>query len=117
MKKNQKGQALIEFVIILPVIIMIVFSFIDLGRIILENNRLEGLTTIVINKYEETNDYNQVLNYIESLGYENVDLSIKTGNSLLTIEMEKKIDLVTPGLDSILENPYNVKVERVVSYE
>ena len=39
MKINRKGQALIEFVLILPVLIMLIFGFIDLGRIILENNR------------------------------------------------------------------------------
>ena len=117
MKKNQKGQALIEFVIVLPVLIMLIFSFVDLGRIVLENNRLESLTSIVINKYEESNDYNAVLNYIESLGYENVNLAIKTGDGFLTIEINKSIDLVTPGLNSILGDPYNISVERVVNYE
>ena len=53
MKMNCKGQALIEFVIILPVLIMLIFGFIDLGRIILENNKLENLTTNVINRYEK----------------------------------------------------------------
>ena len=54
MRMNRKGQALIEFIIILPVLIMLIFSFIDLGRIILENNRLEAVTTEVVVKYKET---------------------------------------------------------------
>lgn len=117
MKLNQKGQALIEFVILLPVVIMLIFSFIDLGRIILENNRLEGLTTIVISKYNETKTYSDVEDYIKSLGYDNVYLSIKSNSDLLTIEVSKNIDIITPGLNSIIGDPYTVSVERTVNYE
>lgn len=117
MKSNRKGQALIEFVIILPVLIMLIFGFIDLGRIILENNRLENLTTSVINCYENTKDYDEVLNYIEELGYDNVELSIKKEESIMKVKLEKEVDLITPGMDSILGDPYKVKVERIVDYE
>ena len=117
MIKNNKGQALIEFVIILPVLIMLIFSFIDLGRIILENNRLENLTTNVINHYAKNKDYNDVKNYIKSLGYDDIELSIKQENSIMKIKLEKDVDLITPGIDSLLGNPYNVKVERIVDYE
>jgi deoxyhypusine synthase len=117
MIRNNKGQALIEFVIILPVLIMLIFSFIDLGRIILENNRLENLTTNVINRYAKNKDYNDVKNYIKSLGYDDIELSIKQEKSIIKIKLEKEVDLITPGIDSILGNPYNVKVERIVDYE
>jgi len=117
MKKNQKGQALIEFVIILPVIIFLIFSFIDLGRIVLENNRLESLTTIVINKYNETKEYEQVLSYLETIGYENVDISIKKSNNLMTVELTRDVNILTPGLNKILGEQYSVTVERTVNYE
>ena len=116
MKNKQSGQALIEFVIILPVIILLIFSFIDLGRIVLENNRLENLTTIVIDKYKETNDYEETKKYINSLE-DNINLDISISDNLLTISLSKDISLVTPGLNNILDNPYLVKSERVVNYE
>lgn len=116
MKNKQSGQALIEFVIILPVIILLIFSFIDLGRIVLENNRLENLTTIVIDKYKETNDYEETKKYINSLE-NNINLDISISDNLLTISLSKDINLVTPGLNNILDNPYIVKSERVVNYE
>ncbi len=116
MKNKQSGQALIEFVIILPVIILLIFSFIDLGRIVLENNRLENLTTVVIDKYKETNDYEETKKYINSLE-NNINLDISISDNLLTISLSKDIDLVTPGLNNILDNPYIVKSERVVNYE
>lgn len=117
MRMNRKGQALIEFIIILPVLIMLIFSFIDLGRIILENNRLESLTTSVVVKYGETKNYNEVLDYIKSMGYEDVDLAIKTSDGIVTIKLNKKVELVTPGLNNILGDPYRVTVERVIGYE
>ncbi len=117
MKNKQSGQALIEFVMILPVLIMLIFSFVDLGRIILENNRLESLTTIVINKYSETQDYSQLKDYIVDLGYDDVDLSLVQKNNTLTVGVTKKVSLVTPGLDKIIGDPYHVKIERVVNYE
>ena len=117
MIRNRKGQALIEFVIILPVIIILIFSFIDFGRIILENNRLENLSTNVINRYEQTGNYEEVLQYIKKMGYENVKLSIKKETNILTIKLEKNIDIITPGLDIFLKDPYMVKVERIISYE
>lgn len=117
MKLKRSGQALVEFIIILPVLIMLIFSFIDLGRIILENSRLEMVTTEVIAKYNETKNYNDTLNYIKSLGYNDIDLSIKTSDDLLTIKLEKEIEFVTPGLDKILGDPYHILVERVVGYE
>lgn len=117
MRMNRKGQALIEFIIILPVLIMLIFSFIDLGRIILENNRLEAVTTEVVVKYKETKNYSEVSEYIKSMGYKDIDLSIKTNDEIVTIKLNKELKLVTPGLDSILGNPYSVSVERVVGYE
>ena len=41
--KNNKGQALVEFVIILPVMLLLIFSIIDFGIVIYEKNNLENV--------------------------------------------------------------------------
>ncbi len=43
--KSSKGQALIEFVIILPVFLMLIFAIIDFGRVIYEKNMLENVVS------------------------------------------------------------------------
>ena len=115
--KNNKGQALIEFVIILPVVIFLLFSFIDLGRILLESNRLENITPIVIDKYKENNEYDDISNYLDSIGYKNINVTVTTKDNIVTFEVKKDINIITPGLRSILNNPYTVKVERTVNNE
>ena len=39
---NRKGQALVEFVLILPIFIMILFSIVDFGMIFNKKNELEN---------------------------------------------------------------------------
>ncbi len=115
--KNNKGQALIEFVLLLPIIILLFFSFLDLGRIILENNKLEGVTNIVINKYKEDNDYDDIENYLTSIGYKNIDIDIYSRDNFTTIILTKNIDLITPGINKIIGNPYTIKIERTINNE
>ncbi len=117
MNNKQSGQALIEFVIILPVLILLIFSFVDLGRIILENNRLETITTLVVNKYRETTDKDDIISYVQSSGYKNIDIDIVTEDRLLKVTVTKDIDIMTPVLNNILGDPYEISVERVVNYE
>lgn len=117
MENKQSGQALIEFVMILPILILLIFSMVDFGRIILENNRLENLTNVVIDKYKETKDKDQVEDYLRSLGYNNIDLNISQENGKLTIKITRSIDIVTPGLGTIFGDPYQASVKRVVNYE
>ena len=35
----------------------------------------------------------------------------------MKVKLEKEVNLITPGLDSILGDPFNVKTERIVDYE
>ena len=115
--KNKHGQALIEFVIILPVLILLIFSFIDLGRIVLENNRLETVASMAVDQYSQTRDKDEVLNYLAKLGYGDIDLIIDNNSEKLDIKVAREIDIITPGLNNILGNPYRISVERVVNNE
>lgn len=106
MKINKKGQALIEFILILPVLLLILFMVIDFGRIILCKNHLENTMSAVINLRENDlsiNDYLQDEEYKITYKFEN--------NKII---LETKLDLITPGLKNILKNPYTVVVERRV---
>lgn len=114
---NNKGQALIEFVLLLPIIILLFFSFIDLGRIILENNKLEGVTNLIIDEYQDNKDYDDIEKYIASIGYKNISIDVSINDNLTTIILTKNIDLITPGINKIINDPYKITVERTINNE
>ena len=58
--KDNKGQALVEFVLIVPILIFILLALIDIGNVIINKYKLEdNLSTIVElyqnNKHDEIN--------------------------------------------------------------
>ena len=110
---NKRGQALIEFVIILPVLLLIIFAFIDFGRIILCKSHLESVMNTVVTLEEEGKDITSYLKedkeYYITYKIENKEYKVITLNT--------KLELITPGLKSILKNPYTVSIERSILYE
>ncbi len=107
MKLGKSGQALIEFVLILPVLLLIIFAFIDFGRIIVCQNHLEN----VISEVAKINDRNEINQYLaKDESYKITYQEERDGNRVIILST--KLDLITPGLNNVLSNPYQVKVER-----
>ena len=55
---KNKGQALVEFVLILPVLLLLLFAFFDVSRIFIGKNHLENVMNevsklVIANKTEE----------------------------------------------------------------
>ena len=109
--KNSRGQALIEFVLVLPVLLLLVFALIDFGRIIVCKSHLEGVMNEVSNLSDE-----EIANYLRQDKEYKVSYSVKL-DEYKTITLSTKLDLITPGLKRVLSNPYTVKVERSIVYE
>ena len=107
---NNKGQALIEFVLILPVFLMILFVIIDFGMIFNAKNSLENTSNDVINLFKENNDINNLRNV-----FSDYDIKIEEVDNYYKITITDKVKLITPGANIVLDNPFEVKVERVVS--
>ncbi len=107
---NKKGQALIEFILILPVLLLIIFSLFDFGRIMLCKNHLENIMSDVVSLYEKNGN---ISNYLKSDKDYKITYQIKK-DEFSKIILETKLDLITPGLNRVLNNPYVVSVERSV---
>ena len=108
---NKRGQALVEFVIILPILLLLIFAFIDFGRIIVCKNHLEGVMNEVVNLSDE-----EITSYLKKDSDYSISYDVKIDN-YKNITLTTKLNLVTPGLKNILKNPYVVKVERSIVYE
>ena len=108
--KDKKGQALVEFVIILPLIIMLISAFVDFGKIYFTKNNLDSNLSIVIDSYNG-NNYEEVKESLNK-NIKDVELNIKSDNGYTLYELSKNVDILTPGLSNVLQSPYKVTVSR-----
>ena len=111
---NKRGQALVEFVLILPIFILLVFAFIDVGRIILCKNHLENSMTSVTMLVNEDKDINEIKSFLNKDKEYDINISINE-DEYINITLTTKLSLITPGMKKIL-NP-NIKVERSIINE
>ena len=111
---NKKGQALVEYIIILPIFLVLVLGVIDLGNILYQKTMLEGKMNDVISMYEKGNSSLEIL---EDMDLKNTTLDITEDDRTIRIHLKKEIDLITPGLNLVLDNPYQLDVSRSIPYE
>ena len=115
--KNKKGQALVEFVIILPIFIFMLLSIIDIGKIIYFRNQLVSELNEVVDLYKNQKSYDEIAEAM-NLQEEGVTLEIKNqDNEVITFFLKRDVEIITPGLNVIFDSPYTVTVERFLSYE
>ena len=103
---NRKGQALVEFVLILPVFIMILFLVVDLGTIYSRKANLENVIVDAVKNGKE-------LSWIKEI-YNDYMINISSSEDYKKITVADYVNLITPGIDLILDDPYEIMVERFV---
>jgi len=106
---NNKGQALVEFVLILPVFIMILFVIVDFGIIFNKKSTLENDSVDIIELIK--NDTN--LDEIERM-YPETFIELENNGSYLNVKITRHTNVITPGLNRILGNPHEIEVERKI---
>lgn len=109
---NRRGQALIEFVLILPISLMLLFAIIDFGLIFSEKCKLENESADIIEFIK--NDTS--INSIEEL-YPDDEIALENKEGYVSIKIEKNVKIFNFGLERIITNPYKIKVERFIPYE
>lgn len=108
---NKKGQALIEFVLILPIFLMILFVIVDFGNLLYSKNKLQNQSTDIARLIQNGENLQEV-----SKNYSNVEIEVTSyQEDYQRIILIEKIDLITPFLDRILGDPCQIKVERVIA--
>ncbi len=98
--KNNKGQALIEFTMILPVILLLIIYIIEFGKITLKKIELESNMDLIVTLYEEKkqDDINSYINQ------NNIHISYIKENELTTLILTKNIDSKLPLVNRIIGN-------------
>lgn len=107
---NKKGQALVEFIIILPVIIYIIMFITDMMLIFSYKNHLESDMNETITLYKE--------NKIDELNkITDATLTYEVKDNYVYLTLIKNYKTITPGLSKVLGKPYKIKSERVILSE
>lgn len=109
---KNRGQALVEFVLIMPIFLIILMAIIDFGNIFKTKYDLQNDLDLIVDLYKEekTDDYN---NYVWN---HNLELNIQQDNHFTTIMISKKITIKTPILSKVFPSPY-VLSESMTIYE
>ena len=109
---NNKGQALIEFVLILPIFLFLIFAVYDFGMIFNSKNSLENESSDIISLYKNGKTLEEI-----KLIYPNNKVAITNDGDYYEIKVEKTVKLITPGFNRIFGEPYLISVERYIPYE
>jgi len=106
---NKRGQTLILFIILIPLIIMLVAFVIDVGLIVSENNRLREVTKNIIEEVIK-NDNTEIVKKV----YEKNDVDTKNLEVIYEenkIRIKNKIDVYSIFGGIIGISKYSVKID------
>lgn len=106
---NKKGQALVEFVAIIPVFLMLVFCIFDFARLISLKGNLESKLSDAVGLYENGKTKEEIEKIIDEK-----NLIIQNNDNYIEISIKDKIAPITPGLNNISKNMFEVQVKRKI---
>ena len=108
--KNSKGQALVEFIIVLPILLLIIMAIIDFGNIFTKKYSLENDIDVISNMYKEEK-YDSINKYVKDK-----DLSIlyEREDGFVIINLSKNVKVNTPILNNILGKNYKIETSKTI---
>lgn len=109
---NNKGQALVEFVLILPVFLFLLLSIYDFGMMFNFKNELENDSSDIITLYNNGKSLDEIRKIYPSceIFIDSSDLEYRM------VVVSSSMRTVTPGFNRIFGDPYVVKIERYIPY-
>ncbi len=107
---NKKGQALVEFILILPVILIVFMALVDVGGIFMQkidlNNSMETVTDLYQN-----NNKKELMAYVAK---ENLTYDESVTDDTVKITLKKSISVSAPILSNVLGKNYKIETSKVI---
>lgn len=110
---GKKGQALTEFILVLPVILIILLAIFNVSYIYLEKYNLEKKLDVVTDLYR-SDDIKTLKAYISK---ENVMFSENKKGELVELTVSKNISISAPGLNKVLGKNYQISTSQTIFEE
>ena len=111
--KNNRGQALVEFIVILPIFLLLIISVIDFGNIISKKYSLENDIDVISDMYKDAK-YEEINTYTKD---KDIEVSYENKDDLFIINLSKDIKIISPMLNLIFGNTYEINVEKSIYNE
>ncbi len=108
--RNHRGQALIEFLLILPVLFMIMMAVFDFGNILYHQYKMENKLDFIVDLYR--NDQEEELE--QYLQENDLVMDVAQESAYATLYIKQEIHIYTPGLSKILGSPYRIDATKTV---
>ncbi len=125
--KNNRGQTLVEMALVLPILLLIIFGIIEFGRIFnahltLTHASREGARAGAVHKSDSEIEevvinasYPLIVNE-DNITIDPQDIYRSVGYSI-TVEINSSIEIFTPVISNLLENPYPVSGKTTMRVE
>lgn len=108
--RNERGQALIEFLMIVPILFLIIMAVFDFGNILYHRYELENHLDVIADFYENEKE-EELESYLDNHNL-TMEVSKEVGYEVICIK--KKISISTPGLSLVLGDPYSISTSKTV---
>lgn len=102
---NNKGQVLVIFVILLPILLMILSLVIDLGLLSIEKRKIENNLYDAVEYYLESNNKEKTISLLNN-NLNDIDIKINDNNDYVEIIVTKNYK----GLYTIISNNQEIKI-------
>ena len=108
--RNERGQALIEFLMIVPILLLIIMAVFDFGNILYHRYELENHMDFIADLYE-SDKQEELDSYLSKYG---LIMEVNRERDYQVIYVKRKVSISTPGLSKVLGNPYSISTSRAL---
>jgi len=105
---NNKGQSLVLFILIIPILLGIVVLVIDVGNAIYEKNKINSTIEMIIEYGLEDNYNKEQLEELINYNLNNNNYSVNIDNKVINIS-------VNTYIDGIISNVINIDGFKIIS--
>lgn len=113
--RNQKGQALVEMALVLPILLMLVFGIIEFGRIfnayiIVSNASREGARYAAVGR-SLTDIETDIDNLTSTLGTVTIDVTPTDDGESVKVTVTHPLPLITPIIGPMVSGSNHLDIE------
>ncbi len=108
--RNHRGQALIEFLLIMPIMFIIMMGMFDFGNILYHRYKIENELDYVVSLVQEEKEADLDA-YLEE---NDLVMDISSKEEGKTIHLKTSISIYTPGLNKILGKTYRIDATKTL---